>query len=86
MIVVAILSTFIKNIGALAIMMPVAFQFARKSGVSPSKYLMPMAFAALLGGLMTQMPDARSSSTYMVRSLKTITSVMGVLFGCGGRI
>jgi di/tricarboxylate transporter len=54
MIVVALLSAFIKNIGALAIMMPVAFQFARKSGASPSKYLMPMAFAALLGGLMTQ--------------------------------
>jgi di/tricarboxylate transporter len=54
MIVVAVLSAFIKNIGALAIMMPVAFQFAKKSGVSPSKYLMPMAFAALLGGLMTQ--------------------------------
>ncbi len=54
MIVVAILSAFIKNIGALAIMMPVAFQFAKKSGASPSKYLMPMAFSALLGGLMTQ--------------------------------
>lgn len=54
MIVVAVLSAFIKNIGALAIMMPVAFQFAKKSGASPSKYLMPMAFSALLGGLMTQ--------------------------------
>lgn len=52
--VVAVLSAFIKNIGALAIMMPVAFQFAKKSGKSPSRYLMPMAFAALLGGLMTQ--------------------------------
>lgn len=54
MIVVAVLSAFIKNIGALAIMMPVAFQFAKKAGASPSKYLMPMSFAALLGGLMTQ--------------------------------
>ncbi|AYD02333.1 SLC13 family permease [Neorhizobium sp. NCHU2750] len=54
MIVVAVLSAFIKNIGALAIMMPVAFQFSKKSGASPSKYLMPMAFSALLGGLMTQ--------------------------------
>lgn len=54
MIVVALLSAFIKNIGALAIMMPVAFQFARRAGVSPSRYLMPMAFSALLGGLMTQ--------------------------------
>lgn len=54
MIVVAVMSAFIKNIGALAIMMPVAFQFARKSGSPVSYYLMPMAFAALLGGLMTQ--------------------------------
>ena len=51
---VAVLSAFIKNIGALAIMMPLAFQFARKSGTPASKFLMPMAFAALLGGLMTQ--------------------------------
>ncbi len=54
MIVVAVLSAFIKNIGALAIMMPVAFQFSKRTGVSPSRYLMPMAFSALLGGLMTQ--------------------------------
>ncbi|WP_137133435.1 SLC13 family permease [Rhizobium sp. FKY42] len=54
MIVVAVLSAFIKNIGALAIMIPVALQFARRAGVSPSRYLMPMAFSALLGGLMTQ--------------------------------
>ncbi|MGG7516788.1 SLC13 family permease [Allorhizobium undicola] len=51
---VTVMSAFIKNIGALAIMMPVAFQFARRSGTSPSVFLMPMAFGALLGGLMTQ--------------------------------
>ncbi|QLF68341.1 SLC13 family permease [Peteryoungia desertarenae] len=51
---VTVLSAFIKNIGALAIMMPVAFQFARRSHVSASIFLMPMAFGALLGGLMTQ--------------------------------
>lgn len=51
---VAVLSAFVKNIGALAIMIPVAFQFARRSNISPSTFLMPMAFASLLGGLMTQ--------------------------------
>lgn len=51
---VTVLSAFIKNIGALAIMMPVAFQFARRSGTPASTFLMPMAFGALLGGLMTQ--------------------------------
>ena len=52
-IAVAAMSAFVKNIGALAIMMPIAFQMARKSGTSISCYLMPMAFASLLGGLMT---------------------------------
>lgn len=52
--VVALLSAFVKNIGALAIMIPIAFQMARRSNVSPSMFLMPMSFAALLGGLMTQ--------------------------------
>lgn len=51
---VAILSAFVKNIGALAIMIPIALQMARRSNVSPSRFLMPMAFGALLGGLMTQ--------------------------------
>ena len=53
-VVVTVLSAFVKNIGALAIMIPIAFQFARRSGVSPSVFLMPMAFGSLLGGLMTQ--------------------------------
>ncbi|WP_323015787.1 SLC13 family permease [Devosia sp.] len=52
--VVTVLSAFVKNIGALAIMMPIAFQMARRSGVSPSMFLMPMSFGSLLGGLMTQ--------------------------------
>lgn len=52
--VVTVLSAFVKNIGALAITIPIAFQFARRSKVSPSVFLMPMAFGSLLGGLMTQ--------------------------------
>lgn len=53
-VTVTVLSAFIKNIGALAIMIPVAFQFARRSKVQPSVFLMPMAFGSLIGGLMTQ--------------------------------
>jgi di/tricarboxylate transporter len=51
--VVTVLAAFVKNIGALAIMLPIAYQFARRSDTSPSVFLMPMAFGALLGGLMT---------------------------------
>ncbi|MGY4396725.1 di/tricarboxylate transporter [Sphingomonas sp. UYAg733] len=46
-------SGFVKNIGALAMLMPAAFQMAKKSDTSPSVFLMPMAFASLLGGLIT---------------------------------
>ena len=74
MIVVALLSAFIKNIGALAIMMPVAFQFAKKSGASPSKYLMPMSFAALLGGLMTQIGTSPNIVVSRIREELTGTS------------
>lgn len=52
--IVTVLSAFVKNIGALAIMIPIAFQMAKRSGVTPSMFLMPMAFGSLLGGLMTQ--------------------------------
>ena len=50
---VLVLSAFTKNIGALAIFMPVAFQLGRRTGTSPSSLLMPMAFACLIGGLVT---------------------------------
>ncbi|WP_242416529.1 SLC13 family permease [Sphingomonas panni] len=50
---VGIASALVKNIGALAMLMPASFQMARKNDASPSVFLMPMSFAALLGGLMT---------------------------------
>jgi di/tricarboxylate transporter len=50
---VGLLSMITKNVGALAIFMPIALQLARKTGVQPSCLLMPMAFASLLGGLVT---------------------------------
>ncbi|WP_109807570.1 SLC13 family permease [Sphingosinithalassobacter portus] len=46
-------SALVKNIGALAMMIPVAFQMSKRSNIAPSAFLMPMSFASLLGGLMT---------------------------------
>ncbi|MFC4260702.1 SLC13 family permease [Marinobacter lacisalsi] len=51
--VVALCSGFINNVGALALLMPVAIWMARQSGRSPSYLLMPLAFGSLLGGTMT---------------------------------
>jgi di/tricarboxylate transporter len=48
-----LLSALVKNIGALAMLMPAAFRMAKRSDSSPSCFLMPMAFGSLLGGLMT---------------------------------
>ncbi len=52
---VAAISAFMNNVGALAIMLPVALQMARKNGHPPSLFLMPIAFGSLLGGLTTMM-------------------------------
>jgi len=52
-IVVAVASAFMNNVGALAILMPVALYIARKSGNAPSYILMPVAFGSLLGGMTT---------------------------------
>lgn len=49
----ALLSMPTKNVGALAILMPVALRVAKQTGTSPSSLLMPMAFVSLLGGLVT---------------------------------
>jgi di/tricarboxylate transporter len=50
---VTFLSALVKNIGALAMLMPAALRMAKKSDSSPSVFLMPMAFGSLLGGLIT---------------------------------
>lgn len=47
------LSAFINNVGAMAVFLPIAIAFAKKSGRKPSELLMPMAFGSLLGGLIT---------------------------------
>jgi len=50
---VTVLSMVTKNVGALAIMMPIALSVAKRTGTPPSRLLMPMSFGALLGGTVT---------------------------------
>jgi len=49
----AILSAFMNNVGALALMMPVAIETAIKNKRSPSSILMPIALGSAMGGLTT---------------------------------
>jgi di/tricarboxylate transporter len=49
----AVLSAFMNNVGALALLMPVAIQLANRLELPPGKVLMPLAFGTILGGMTT---------------------------------
>jgi di/tricarboxylate transporter len=49
----ALLSAFMNNVGALALLIPVAMQIARRLTLPPGKVLMPLAFGSILGGTTT---------------------------------
>jgi len=50
---VGLMSAFIQNIGAAALFLPVIMAIAKKEGYHPSEMIMPMGFAAILGGTLT---------------------------------
>jgi di/tricarboxylate transporter len=50
---IMLLSAFMNNVGALALLLPVTIQLSRKKDIPPSVFLMPIAFASLLGGMTT---------------------------------
>ncbi len=53
MLVVGALSGFMNSIGVASLFLPVVIDLARRTKIPPSKLLMPLAFAALMGGLVT---------------------------------
>jgi di/tricarboxylate transporter len=73
---VMVLSAFVKNIGALAMLMPVAFQLARRSDKPVSAVLMPMSFGALLGGIVTMIGTSPNIIVSRVRQ-----EIVGEPFG-----
>jgi len=72
----ALLSMATKNVGALAILMPIAMQTARRTGKPASALLMPMSFASLLGGLVTLVGTSPNIIVSEVRQ-----SVLGKPYG-----
>jgi di/tricarboxylate transporter len=50
---VGVLSAFMNNIGAVAVLLPAMFLIAQKSKYPATKLLMPLSFGSLLGGLTT---------------------------------
>ncbi|MDP3386676.1 MAG: SLC13 family permease, partial [Eubacteriales bacterium] len=53
MAVTGIISTFMQNIGAVALFLPAVKQIGNKSGISHQRLIMPLAFAGILGGTLT---------------------------------
>jgi len=50
---VGVLSSFLNNTAAVAILIPVVIIVARRADMSPSKLLMPLSFASMFGGMCT---------------------------------
>jgi di/tricarboxylate transporter len=53
MSVAAVLSAFMNNIAATAVLMPAVASIARRTGISPSRLFIPLAFGAIMGGTTT---------------------------------
>ncbi len=53
MLTVGVISAFMNNVGAVAMLLPAVVGIARQTKVPVSKMLIPLAFASLLGGTMT---------------------------------
>lgn len=85
-------SAFINNTAVVAVFLPVIIKISRKRGISPSKFLIPLSYAAILGGSMTLIG---SSTNILVSSIAKdnglaefkmfeFTNVGIVLFAVGG--
>jgi len=69
------LSAFMSNAAVVAILLPVGVVLSRRSGVATSRLLMPMAFAAVLGGTVTLIGTAPNFlvEDYLVRGGSDLT-------------
>ncbi|OUS32470.1 SLC13 family permease ['Osedax' symbiont bacterium Rs2_46_30_T18] len=66
--VVTLASSFMNNVGALALMLPVAIATCSKHGRSPAMMLMPLAFGSILGGMTTAIGTPPNIIIAMMRS------------------
>lgn len=67
---VATISSVTSSLGALALLMPVALRMSRRSGTPPSVLLLPLAFGALLGAMVTLIGSAPN---IIIASMRTRT-------------
>ncbi len=91
MLVAGVLSAFMNNIAATAVLMPAVAAIARRAGLSPSRLMMPLAFGSILGGTTTMVgtpPNIVAASILAERGLDPFgifdfTPVGGLLLAGG---
>ncbi len=77
-LVVMFLSAFMNNVGALALMLPVALKTSVDRQRSPTILLLPMAFASILGGMMTMIGTPPNIIIANLRSELTEEAAFGL--------
>ena len=73
---VAVISSFMQNIGAAALFMPAAIRIGRQTGIPVSRILMPMGFCAIIGGTITLVG---ASPTILLNDLINQANSLGFL-------
>ncbi len=76
MLVAGVLSAFMNNVAAAAVLLPAISSLARRSGLSPSRLFMPLSFGAILGGTTTLVgtpPNILASQMLEERGLEPFT-------------
>lgn len=93
MVTCGIMSAFMNNIGATAVLLPVVVGISRKARIPLSKLLIPLSFASLMGGNMTLIgtpPNILATNILAVRDLPTFNffdfAPMGILVFATGII
>jgi di/tricarboxylate transporter len=75
----AFLSLFMNNLAAGALMLPSAMEVARKTGIRPSKLLIPVAYGSLLGGSATYFTTANIIMSNLLTTAAPPQAPLGVL-------
>ncbi len=89
--IVGVISSFMQNVGSIALFLPAVLRICRQKNISPSKLMMPLGFAAILGGTLTMvgsgpliiLNDLLRSGGYSPFKLFDVTPVGAVLLSSG---
>ena len=75
----AFLSLFMNNLAAGALLLPSAMEAARRTGIKPSKLLIPVAYGSLLGGVATYFATANIIVSDLLRIADPPQTPLGIL-------